>query len=43
MKIGGKEVKEIIISDKDGGLIVSITDDEIINHDDVEVRLVEQD
>lgn len=43
MKIGENEIKEIIITDKSGELIASITDDDVITHDGYCVKLLEQD
>ena len=40
MKIGNKEVKEIIIKDSTGELIADITDDDIISKTNVIVELI---
>ena len=40
MIIDNTKVKEILISDSDGGLICSITDSDIIYHEDITVDLV---
>lgn len=40
MKIGNKEVKEIVIKDNTGGFITDITDDDIISKTNVIVELI---
>ena len=40
MKIGNKEVKEIVIKDNTGELIADITDDDIISKTNVIVELI---
>nr|DAI44712.1 MAG TPA: hypothetical protein [Caudoviricetes sp.] len=40
MKIGNKEVKEIVIKDNNGELIADITDDDIISKTNVIVELI---
>lgn len=40
MKIGNKEVKEIVIKDSTGELIADITDDDIISKTNVIVKLI---
>jgi hypothetical protein len=40
MKIGNKEVKEIVIKDSTGELIVDITDDDIISKTNIVVELI---
>lgn len=40
MKIGNKEVKEIVIKDSTGELIADITDDDIISKTNVIVELI---
>ena len=40
MKIGNKEVKEIVIKDTTGELIADITDDDIISENNIIVELV---
>ena len=40
MKIGNKEVKEIVIKDNTGELITDITDDDIISKTNVIVELI---
>lgn len=40
MKIGNKEVKEIVIKDNTGELIADITDDDIISKTNIIVELV---
>lgn len=40
MKIGNKEVKEIVIKDSTGELIADITDDYIISKTNVIVKLI---
>lgn len=42
MKIGDKNVKEIIVTTKEGDLAVTITDENIIYHDDYVVTLREE-
>lgn len=37
MKIGDKDYKEIIVTDSNGGLLVSITEDNIIISDDCNI------
>lgn len=41
MKINSKSIKEITITDKNGNLLVSLTDENLITHDSVNVELVE--
>ena len=43
MIINNKEYKEIIVTTKDGELVATITDDDIIYHDDYVVTLREDD
>lgn len=40
MQIGGKEYSEILITDADGGLIASITDQDIIEEKNCKVACV---
>nr|DAM74169.1 MAG TPA: hypothetical protein [Caudoviricetes sp.] len=40
MKIGNKEVKEIVIKDRTGELIADITDDDIISNVNVIIELI---
>lgn len=40
MQIGGKEYSEILVTDADGGLIVSITDQDIIEEKNCKVVCV---
>lgn len=42
MTIDQKEVKEILITNKNGELLVSLTDENMICHDSVNVELVEK-
>lgn len=39
MKIGNKDIKEIIVTTKDGSLVATITDENIIYEDDYKVIL----
>jgi len=43
MKIGNKEVKEIVIKDNTGELIADITDDDIISKTNIIVELISPD
>nr|DAD90057.1 MAG TPA: hypothetical protein [Siphoviridae sp. ctlzn3] len=43
MKIGNKEVKEIVIKDSTGELIADITDDDIISKTNIIVELISPD
>lgn len=43
MIIGGNEVKEITITTKDGNLVATVTDENIVHHDDFVVVLMEDD
>ena len=40
MKIGNKEYSEIHVTDDEGNLVVSISDENIIQHDDYKVLCV---
>lgn len=37
MIIGNREVEQIIITDNNDGLLVIVSDDEIVNHDGIKV------
>ncbi len=41
MKINGNDIKEIIVTTKEGELVVTITDENIISHEDYVVALRE--
>ena len=42
MKIGDKQIKEIIVTTQKDELVVTITDDNIIYEDDYKVTLIER-
>lgn len=42
MTIGNTEVKEITITTKDGDLVATVTDENIVHHDDYVVVLREE-
>ena len=42
MKVGGKEISEIIVKTSDGALITSITDENVIQKDGYEIILKEK-
>jgi len=41
MNIQNKNIKEIIIKDKDNNLVATITDDDYISHDDYIVEFIQ--